>query len=138
KYGRLQREECAGGSRLCPFAGPGRQFYHRSARRAIAVSRTGYSNYDPRSKGGVMKRIKWTAPISLAAAALVWAGCASATPPAGATAKATLESKSGSSVTGTATFTELRTGGVRARVHIEHATPGTHGLHIHEKGDCSD
>lgn len=85
-----------------------------------------------------MKRIKWTAPLSLAAAALIWAGCASAKPPEGTTAKATLESKSGSGVTGTAIFTELRTGGVQAKVHIEHATPGTHGLHIHEKGDCSD
>ena len=55
-----------------------------------------------------------------------------------ATAKATIESKSGSTVTGTATFTELANGGVRAQVHIDHAPPGTHGLHIHEKGDCSD
>jgi Cu-Zn family superoxide dismutase len=53
-------------------------------------------------------------------------------------ASATIESKSGSTVTGTATFTEQSTGGVSVKVHIEKATPGTHGLHIHEKGDCSD
>jgi Cu-Zn family superoxide dismutase len=53
-------------------------------------------------------------------------------------ASATIESKSGSTVTGTATFEEVSTGGVRVHVHIEKATPGTHGLHIHEKGDCSD
>jgi Cu-Zn family superoxide dismutase len=64
---------------------------------------------------------------------------ASAAPPASAaTAKATLESKSGSTVTGTATFTEESGGRVRVHVHIENAPPGTHGLHVHEKGDCSD
>jgi Cu-Zn family superoxide dismutase len=53
-------------------------------------------------------------------------------------ASATIEPKSGSKVTGKATFTELSTGGIRVHVHIENAPPGTHGLHIHEKGDCSD
>jgi Cu-Zn family superoxide dismutase len=54
-----------------------------------------------------------------------------------AQAKATIESKSGSTVTGTATFTEVEGGGVKVVVKIEKAPPGTHGLHIHEKGDCS-
>ncbi len=73
------------------------------------------------------------------AAAFVLAGCASSPKaPEGPQAKATIESKSGSTVTGTATFVELSTGGVRAHVHIEKAPSGTHGLHIHEKGDCSD
>lgn len=86
------------------------------------------------------------AAVLVAAAALA-AGCASSStstgsaPAAKATegpsAKATLESKSGSAVTGTATFTELSTGGVRARIHVENATPGPHGLHVHDKGDCS-
>jgi superoxide dismutase, Cu-Zn family len=71
-------------------------------------------------------------------ASLVGAICALARVPAGAEAKAKIEARSDSTVTGTATFTELATGGVRVRVHIEHAPPGTHGLHIHEKGDCSD
>jgi Cu-Zn family superoxide dismutase len=53
------------------------------------------------------------------------------------TAKATLEPRSGSTVMGTATFTELPEGGVRVVVHIDKAPPGTHGLHVHEKGDCS-
>ena len=52
-------------------------------------------------------------------------------------ATATIEAKSGSQVTGMATFTEVATGGVKVVVHIEQAAPGTHGLHIHEKGDCS-
>ena len=41
-------------------------------------------------------------------------------------------------MTGKATFTEISTGGVKVHVHIEKAPPGTHGLHLHEKGDCSD
>lgn len=89
------------------------------------------------------------AAVLIAAAALA-AGCASSSTstsmtgaapapkaPEGPSAKATLESKSGSAVTGTATFTELSTGGVRAHIHIENATPGPHGLHVHDKGDCS-
>ena len=54
-----------------------------------------------------------------------------------AQAKATIEAKSGSTVAGTATFTELANGGVKVVVHLEQAPPGTHGFHIHEKGDCS-
>ena len=53
-----------------------------------------------------------------------------------AQAKATIEARSGATVTGTATFTELANG-VKVVVDIEHAPPGSHGLHIHEKGDCS-
>ena len=75
-----------------------------------------------------------------AAAALALSGCASSAPAAaeGPRARAAIEARSDSTVTGTATFTELSTGGVRAHIHIEKAPPGTHGLHIHEKGDCSD
>ncbi|HJT80523.1 MAG TPA: superoxide dismutase family protein [Chthoniobacterales bacterium] len=51
-------------------------------------------------------------------------------------ATAKLEPKSGSKVTGTITFTKA---GDDVEVHgdIENLTPGTHGFHIHEKGDCS-
>ena len=80
------------------------------------------------------------APLAiLAGAALITAGCAStaSTPPAGAQARATIEPRSGSNVRGWATFTDRSTGGVAVVVHIENAPPGTHGLHVHEKGDCS-
>jgi Cu/Zn superoxide dismutase len=85
-----------------------------------------------------MKWIRTSALALLIAAGFLVSRCASSKVPEGATARATLESRSGSKVTGTATFTELTTGGVRARIHIENASPGTHGLHIHENGDCSD
>lgn len=86
-----------------------------------------------------MKGLGILAAAALSGAALA-ASTALATPPDGASApsaKATIESKSGSKVTGKAVFTELPSGGVKAEIWIENATPGTHGLHIHEKGDCS-
>lgn len=51
-------------------------------------------------------------------------------------AEAILESKSGSSVTGKVTFT--KDGNVvKIVADINGLTPGKHGFHIHEKGDCS-
>lgn len=51
-------------------------------------------------------------------------------------ATATLEPKSGSKVTGTVTF--AKTGNeTRVVADVENLTPGKHGFHIHEKGDCS-
>ncbi len=78
--------------------------------------------------------------MALAAAGVVAVAGWNSPPKAaeGAQAKATIEAKSDSTVTGTATFAELPKGGVKVHVHIEKAPPGTHGLHIHEKGDCSD
>ena len=85
------------------------------------------------------------AVAAVAAVGLIAAGCASTAgsasstyaAPAGAQATATLEPRSGSNVSGWATFTDRSTGGVAVVVHIENAPPGTHGLHVHEKGDCS-
>src|SRR5438067_3109209 len=47
-----------------------------------------------------------------------------------------LESKSGSQVTGTVTFTKSGDD-VQVVADIQNLKPGKHGLHIHEKGDCS-
>jgi Cu-Zn family superoxide dismutase len=54
-----------------------------------------------------------------------------------ATATATIEARSNSTVTGSATF-EQTGNKVKVTVEVSGATPGQHGLHIHEKGDCSD
>ncbi len=51
-------------------------------------------------------------------------------------AVATLESKSGSAVKGTVSFEETA-GGVRLSAQVSGLTPGEHGFHIHDKGDCS-
>ena len=61
---------------------------------------------------------------------------AASTAVGGATATL-LEARSGSSVTGTARATPS-SGGVALHVEIQGAAPGEHGVHIHEKGDCSD
>ena len=52
-------------------------------------------------------------------------------------AVATLEPRSGSKVTGTARVTPSASG-VVVLVTVQDASPGEHGVHIHEKGDCSD
>jgi superoxide dismutase, Cu-Zn family len=51
-------------------------------------------------------------------------------------AVAHLSPASGSAVSGTVTFTRQPTG-VEVHIVLEGLTPGAHGLHIHETGDCS-
>jgi Cu-Zn family superoxide dismutase len=58
-----------------------------------------------------------------------------AAPPA-STAAANLQQLSGSGVTGTVTFT--RAGNqIAVTLDVRGLRPGPHGLHIHERGDCS-
>jgi Cu-Zn family superoxide dismutase len=52
-------------------------------------------------------------------------------------ATATIEPRSGSTTSGTAKFAPAPDG-VAAHVELQGATPGKHGVHVHEKGDCSD
>lgn len=56
----------------------------------------------------------------------------------GPTATATLAPISGSTASGTVTFTEIDLGAVRVDVALTGVPPGVHGFHIHEKGDCGD
>jgi superoxide dismutase, Cu-Zn family len=65
-------------------------------------------------------------------------GTASAAPsgPPPSMAVATLEARSGSQLTGNAQVTPTASG-VAVMVEVQHATPGPHGVHIHDKGDCS-
>lgn len=52
-------------------------------------------------------------------------------------AEASFERAKGIALGGTAKFYE-KDGSVVVIVTVEDATPGRHGIHIHEKGDCSD
>jgi len=74
-------------------------------------------------------------PLPIAAVALL-AGCATTTP-APLRAGATLEARSGSTVTGRVDLTESG-GRVRAHVELAGLAPNSeHGFHVHDKGDCS-
>jgi len=53
------------------------------------------------------------------------------------TATATLEAKSGSNAIGTVSFWDLGNGNVKVKVDMTGVPAGTHGFHVHEKGDCS-
>ncbi|HRI52747.1 MAG TPA: superoxide dismutase family protein [Pseudomonadota bacterium] len=82
--------------------------------------------------------------------ALTAAVCLTACPPAaeqktdkppttggdGPVAVTTLEARSNSTVKGQATFTQAGDK-VKILVEVSGATPGQHGLHVHENGDCS-
>jgi superoxide dismutase, Cu-Zn family len=74
--------------------------------------------------------------LGVALAAGLAAGAAFAADKAPAGAHATLNPTQGSTVKGTVQFTPAK-GGVLVTAHIEGLTPGTHGFHVHEKGDCS-
>ncbi|HZN56707.1 MAG TPA: superoxide dismutase family protein [Planctomycetota bacterium] len=52
-------------------------------------------------------------------------------------ARAAIDARSGSSLNGSALFTESD-GSVRVLVMVSGASPGKHAVHVHEKGDCSD
>jgi Cu-Zn family superoxide dismutase len=54
----------------------------------------------------------------------------------GVQATSSLESRSGSTTTGTATF-EQDGDQVTLTLEVSGATPGKHGAHIHQTGDCS-
>jgi Cu-Zn family superoxide dismutase len=52
-------------------------------------------------------------------------------------AKADIAAKSGSNVKGNVSFTDDGKGGIVFRIEVADAPPGTHAVHIHDKGDCS-
>ena len=80
--------------------------------------------------------------VAVALACAPLAGGAPANPPAGgepakaARAAADLAPTQGSTVAGRVVFSADK-GGVRVVADITGLTPGVHGFHIHDKGDCS-
>ncbi len=85
-----------------------------------------------------MARFRVTKSVLIAAAAVTFAGAALAqapAPPANAYT-ATIKTGDGASI-GSAILTEAPTG-VLVRVEVKGLTPGWHGMHFHDKGDCSD
>jgi superoxide dismutase, Cu-Zn family len=68
--------------------------------------------------------------------AFVAAGCASTMMSAGPRATAQLEPTKGNATTGTVTFAQ-RGDRVVMTARVSGLAPGSHGFHIHEKGDCS-
>lgn len=75
-----------------------------------------------------------SAPEPAAAAAQQQPAAAAALPPL--IARAVIEGRSGSKLSGEAVFTEAG-GQVTVLVKVKGAPPGLHAVHIHEKGDCS-
>lgn len=67
---------------------------------------------------------------------LVLVSCASMG--TGPSATATLAPTSSSSAAGTVTLTQRGDGAVAVEVRLTGVPAGTHGFHIHEKGDCGD
>jgi Cu-Zn family superoxide dismutase len=55
---------------------------------------------------------------------------------AGKSIQVPFQAKSGSTLAGTATLTEAPEG-VKVVLAIDNVSPGEHGTHVHEKGDCS-
>jgi len=86
-----------------------------------------------------MKLIRNLVGLGAVALAMVGWNCAAerkAGHDAAKTATAAIQSRSDSHVTGKATFTEEK-GQVTLKIEIEGAEPGTHAVHLHEKGDCA-
>lgn len=83
-------------------------------------------------------KIRYLLGASAASLALL-SGCATIVPdtaPPAPQATASLAPRSGSNVLGNVSFHEMP-GGLRVRANVMGLTPGEHGFHIHESGDCS-
>ena len=75
------------------------------------------------------------ASVTALCATALLAACA-VNPSAGPRAQAKLEARSGSTVAGTVTLTQVANK-VQIEASLTGLTPGEHGFHVHEVGDCS-
>ena len=73
--------------------------------------------------------------LKFASCALLLSACA-AVEPEGISATAVIRPAGGSKVHGTVKFTQVLSR-VRVDAQLSSLTPGLHGFHLHEKGDCS-
>lgn len=83
-----------------------------------------------------MKSLFQVMSLSVAVALVTVAGAQAEEQGGVKKAIAVLSAASGSHVSGTVTFTKVE-GGVKVVAELEGLTPGDHGFHIHEFGDCS-
>src|SRR6266705_3352617 len=90
----------------------------------------------PMIEPGLIRALRLVVLGGTAAILGAYACAAASKPAAPAPVKASIEARSGSSLSGTATFTE-KGGGVDVVVDVSGAPAGTHAVHLHEKGDCS-
>jgi len=76
--------------------------------------------------------------VSMAALLSLLAGCSHAESEGGEKPGATAEmhGTQGNDISGKVTFTKVP-GGVSVKADLTGLTPGNHGFHVHEKGDCS-
>lgn len=74
--------------------------------------------------------------VLLSISLLLIASCA--TMATGPRAVANLAPTTGNTAAGTVNLTQRGDGGVEVQVSLTGVPPGTHGFHIHEKGDCGD
>src|SRR5438309_339533 len=74
--------------------------------------------------------------LSISCAAVFTLACASSTPQP--MAMATLAPTTGQTAKGTVHFMDLKDGAVEIDIDLTGLTPGQHGFHVHEKGDCGD
>lgn len=74
--------------------------------------------------------------VVLSASLLFVVSCASMA--TGPRAVANLSPTSGNTASGTVSLSQLSDGSVEVQVNLTNVPPGTHGFHIHEKGDCGD
>ena len=75
--------------------------------------------------------------LGTAASSLLLAACVGGiVSPGPAVAEAKLSPTKGNTVSGAVTFTESGKK-IRVMAEVSDLTPGSHGFHIHEKGDCS-